>query len=301
MVYTMCLMYWWICPHGLNRVSSCFKTCVLMVYDICVGKQQAVINVIHACMQAGTYRFREPEVTFGKALSILRGLGMHVSSWVFACVLMFKCMCPDCWRMCPHGSMNVSSWFETHVIIHKNVYTEHPASLAWLTDKGKNNVDDVKLYRDFQDALEDGLRKAALSGSRLFKKGAILTKKRWQRVDQWRKISAVLFLLRYVMFLLCVSPHGLMRVSSWLDACVLMAGCMCPHGSIRVSSCHHACPLMSSCLCPYENLHVSSCFEQVFPQISELQIFLQLWVRRLPSTESCLQNIHHPLPPNDAR
>ena len=176
--------------------------------------------------------------------------------------------------MCPHGSMNVSSWFVTHVIIHKNVYTEHPASLEWLTDKGKNKVDDVKEYRDFQDALEDGLRKAALSGSRLFKKDAILTQQRWQRVDQWRKISTVLFLLRYVMFLLCVSPHGLMRVSSWLDACVLMAGCMCPHGSLHVSSWFNSCVLMSSCLCPYENLHVSSCFEQVFPQISELQIFL---------------------------
>ena len=176
--------------------------------------------------------------------------------------------------MCPHGSMNVSSWFVTHVIIHKNVYTEHPASLEWLTDKGKNNVDDVKEYRDFQDALEDGLRKAALSGSRLFKKGAILTKKRGQRVDQWRKISTVLFLLRYVMFLLCVSPHVLMRVSSWLDACVLMDRCMCPHGSICVSSWFNSCVLMSSCLCPYENLHLSSCFEQFFPQISALQIFL---------------------------
>ena len=147
--------------------------------------------------------------------------------------------------------MNVSSWFVTYVIIHKNVYTEHPASLEWLTDKGKNNVDDVKEYRDFQDALEDGLRKAALSGSRLFKKDAILTQQRWQRVDQWRKISTVLFLLRYVMFLLCVSPHGLMRVSSWLDACVLMAGCMCPHGSLHVSSWFNSCVLMVQFVCPH--------------------------------------------------
>ena len=49
-----------MCPHALNHVS------------ICTDKARPVINVIHHCMQAGTYRFPKPEETFKNVLSILR-------------------------------------------------------------------------------------------------------------------------------------------------------------------------------------------------------------------------------------
>ena len=112
------------------------------------GKKQPVVNVIHHCMQSGTYRFPHPEVTFKTALKILR---------------------------------------------------ENAAAVEWLTDKGQNNVDDNPQYTKFRDAVEEGIRAVAQSGSRLFKKGSMKTKNNWQRVDQWRKTHAVLFLLRYVL------------------------------------------------------------------------------------------------------
>jgi len=123
-----------MCPHAANHVST--------------GKKQPVVNIIHHCMQSGTYRFPKPEVLFTKALKILR---------------------------------------------------ENTDAAEWLTDKGQNNVDDNPEYTDFRDAVEEGIREVALSGSRLFKKGSMKTKNNWQRVDQWRKTHAVLFLLRYVL------------------------------------------------------------------------------------------------------
>ena len=99
-------------------------------------------------MQAGTYRFPEPEKTFKNVLTILRA---------------------------------------------------NRAAAEWLTDKGSNNVEDVPQYKNFVDALEEGIRDVALSGSRLFKKGSIKTKQSWQRVNKWRKVLVVLFVLRYAM------------------------------------------------------------------------------------------------------
>ena len=73
-----------ICPYASLYVSLCLNVCVLMVCIICpqtlhnmslcyvIDKAKPVINVIHHCMQAGTYRFPEPEKTFGHVLTILR-------------------------------------------------------------------------------------------------------------------------------------------------------------------------------------------------------------------------------------
>ena len=90
-------------------------------------------------------------------------------------------------NVCPHYHVRVS------------IVTENKAAVEWLTDKGSNDVDDIKQYRDFQDALEDGLRNVAKSGSRLFRKDSLKTKQNWEKVDKWRKTHAVLFLLRYFL------------------------------------------------------------------------------------------------------
>ena len=148
-----------MCPHALNHVS------------ICTDKARPVINVIHHCMQAGTYRFPKPEETFKNVLSILRG---------------------------------------------------NKAAVEWLTDKGSNNVDDIPAYRNFVDALEQAIRDVALSGSKLFKLGSIKSKESWQRVDKWRKILVVLFVLRYVLVNFAMCPHA-------FYPCVLTHFTMWPH------------------------------------------------------------------------
>ena len=70
-----------VCPHGLYHMSSNFTQYVLMLECMYphalnhfpfIDKAKPVINVIHHCMQAGTYRFPEPEKTFGHVLTILR-------------------------------------------------------------------------------------------------------------------------------------------------------------------------------------------------------------------------------------
>ena len=133
-----------------------------MLVTMCafLDKKQPVINVIHACMQNGKYRFTEPEKTFSKILKILR---------------------------------------------------ENPVAASWLTDKGKSNVEDYPVYKDFVDALEEGIRNVALSKSRIFKKNSIKTRASWRGVDKWRKVAVTLYILRYVN-----------RVSSWFMTCVLM-------------------------------------------------------------------------------
>ena len=166
-----------------------------MHVSFCTDKPRPVINVVHHCMQAGTYRFQNPEKTFAEVLTILR---------------------------------------------------QNSAAVEWLTDRGTNNVEDVPEYKNFVDALEQGIRNVALSGSRLFKKGSIKTKTSWQRVDKWRKVHVVLFILRYVM-------------SLCQYACVLMLICMCPYAL------HH--------MCPHACNHVSSCVfnhHQIPPQVSQL-------------------------------
>jgi len=218
-----------VCPHGLYHMSSNFTRYVLMLkcmcphalnhVSICTDKSRPVINVIHHCMQAGTYRFPEPEKTFKNILTMLR---------------------------------------------------ENTAAVEWLTDKGSNNVEDVPHYKNFVDALEEAIRDVALSGSRLFKKGSIKTKQSWQRVDKWRKVLVVLFVLRYVM-----CPHEFHRVSS----------CIFNH----VSLCILPCVLMHLTMCPHAFNHVSSCIfnhHQIPPQVSQLQVFLQLRLRRLSSKKS---------------
>lgn len=134
-----------MCPHDLN-------------IKICTDKPRPVVNVIHHCMQAGTYRFPQPEKTFKGILTILR---------------------------------------------------QNNAAAEWLTDKGANKVEDVPEYKNFVDALEQSIRNVALSGSRLFKQHSIKTKESWQRVDKWRKVHVVLFVLRYVM-----CPYAFHHVSS---------------------------------------------------------------------------------------
>ena len=140
-------------------------------------------------MQAGTYRFPEPEKTFKGILTILR---------------------------------------------------QNNVAVEWLTDKGTNKVEDVPEYKDFVDALEQSIRNVALSGSRLFKQHSIKTKESWQRVDKWRKVHVVLFVLRYVMcpyafhhVSSCISPYVLMH----FEPCVLTHLTMCPHAFNHVSSC----------------------------------------------------------------
>ena len=153
----------WVCPYSHINVSLYIRAYVLMLLCVCpyawwwmcpyniTDKPRPVINVIHHCMQAGTYRFPEPEKTFKNVLTILRA---------------------------------------------------NRAAAEWLTDKGSNNVEDVPQYKNFVDALEEGIRDVALSGSRLFKKNAITTQTNWQGVDKWRKCAVVLFILRYVCVLM---------------------------------------------------------------------------------------------------
>ena len=129
-----------MCPYAITYV-------ILISTD----KPRPVVNVIHHCMQSGTYRFPEPEKTFKNVLTILR---------------------------------------------------TNSAAAEWLTDKGTNNVEDLPEYKNFVDALEEGIRDVALSGSRLFKKNAIATQTNWQVVDKWRKCAVVLFILRYVCVLM---------------------------------------------------------------------------------------------------
>ena len=116
------------------------------VLIVSTDKPKPVINIIHACMQSGLYRFPQPEQLFQKVLVILRS---------------------------------------------------NEAAVEWLTDKGRNNVEDQPVYKDFVDALEETMRNVALSGSRLFKKRSIQTRKNWQSVDKWRKCHVVLYILRY--------------------------------------------------------------------------------------------------------
>ena len=88
----------------------------------------------------------------------------------------------------------------------------------------------------------------------------------------------------------CMCSHGLLNVSSWFDACVLMICCMCPHwdcmcshGLRNVSSWFTTCVLVICCMCPhfqcmcvniicmcpYGLLHVPSLRLHVFPWIAE--------------------------------
>ena len=167
-------------PHVCLHISLCLFACFLMHF---ADKSKPVINIIHHCMQAGTYRFPEPEKTFEKALQILR---------------------------------------------------TNKAAVEWLTDRGKNNVEDSVEYKHFKAALETGMRNVALSGSKLFKKNAIKTKNNWQKkVDKWRKSHIVLSILRYfpcILTYVCIYPYAFLHVSLRMFTYILM---------------HFACILMS--------------------------------------------------------
>jgi len=75
---------------------------------------------------------------------------------------------------------------------------ENPCILHWLADKGDNNIDSSTLYVRFKHALETGMRRLALSGSRLFRVRDMQSEQAWMNVDLWRKHRCVLFLVRYV-------------------------------------------------------------------------------------------------------
>ena len=53
------------------------------------------------------------------------------------------------------------------------------------------------MYVRFRNAIEQGIRNVALSGSRLFRTGSIATREKWQATDIWRKHRCVLFITRY--------------------------------------------------------------------------------------------------------
>ena len=91
-------------------------------------------------------------------------------------------------------------------IMHK-----HDEAVDWLTDKGKDDVDNNPVYIKFKCALETSMRRIAKSGSRLFKLKDIDTKKAWMKTDVWRKHRCLLYLIRYH---LCVCPHEHALVSS---------------------------------------------------------------------------------------
>jgi len=169
---------------------------------VSTDKARPVINIIHHCMQSGTYRMQNPEKMFEQVLTMLR---------------------------------------------------KNSAAVEWLTDKGKNDVEDVPEYKDFVDALEQGMRNVALSGSRLFKKNSIATQTNWQGVDKWRKCAVVLFILRYVCVLMnrSMCPYVLKRVSICIKATVLMFIRLCPHVFEHMSLCIEACVLMHQSNCPH--------------------------------------------------
>ena len=43
------------------------------------------------------------------------------------------------------------------------ILRENTTAVEWLTDKGQNDVDDNPEYKDFRDAVEEGIREVALS------------------------------------------------------------------------------------------------------------------------------------------
>ena len=165
------------------------------VCNLFADKSRPVINIIHHCMQAGTYRFPEPEKTFAKVLQILR---------------------------------------------------TNKAAVEWLTDRGKNNVEDSPQYKEFKDAVELGMRNVALSGSKLFKKNSIKTKENWQKVEKWRKSHIVLSILRYPSLynFACfpmhffIYPYVCLHISLRMFAYILMYVCIYPYVCLHISLCH---------------------------------------------------------------
>jgi len=117
---------------------------------------------------------------------------------------------------------------------------ENPCILHWLADKGDNNIDSSTLYVRFKHALETGMRRLALSGSRLFRVRDMQSEQAWMNVDLWRKHRCVLFLVRYVKVLTIVRvyPHAFVRESLRVRTCVLIPTRICPHTHIHVSLCY---------------------------------------------------------------
>ena len=73
------------------------------------------------------------------------------------------------------------------------VLKDHPSALQWLQDKGVNEPDDERVYVAFLNAVEQGLRNVAKSGSRLFQKHALASrancKHEWVREDPERILT----------------------------------------------------------------------------------------------------------------
>ena len=122
---------------------------------------------------------------------------MQLSSCTYATVLMHICNCP-------HTILYVSLYYR--FIQPENLFKdalkilrENEEAPGWLKDKGKDKVDGFDLYVRFQNSVEQGIRNVALSGSRLFKKGDISSRKNWENVDTWRKRRCHTFLARYFL------------------------------------------------------------------------------------------------------
>ena len=79
------------------------------------------------------------------------------------------------------------------------ILRDNRGCVKWLTDQGADEVDDEPQYLLFRRALETSLRNVARSGSRLFKKGDMLSRFNWEKADPWRKHRCIIFLIRYFL------------------------------------------------------------------------------------------------------
>ena len=109
-------MYWihYCQAEGLHPSSHVARAALLYLFyakPTVQGRNVSCVNVIHRCMQSGTYRFAEPEVLFKEVLEMMREdpsvvewltdkgvvcpqAKMHVSSIGCACVLTHHHVCP---------------------------------------------------------------------------------------------------------------------------------------------------------------------------------------------------------------
>ena len=139
-----------------------------------------------------------------------------MSCCTFSYVLLHACTCPvECLFM--------SCCMDAHVLLHVLVcpvtYTTHPVdrfkdpetlfepllklfnkypiTLQWCVDKGRQQADKLRLYRQFLDATEQCIRNVALSGSRLFRTGSMDSAEKWRGVDLWRKHRVIVFVWKF--------------------------------------------------------------------------------------------------------
>ena len=187
--YNKCLYYFHIAYcflEGADPSSSEARSILLYFFygkPVVRGKEMTCIKVIHAAMQSGTYRYDHANICIGSHASTRR------ITYVIAYEHMHKCI----------GYHAYTRYrFQDPAVTFKRLFNflkAYPIAEKWMIDRGENKVDSP-MYNKFLSVVEQGMRKLAKSGSKIFKANDYASPEAWRKVDKWRRHKVYICMYR---------------------------------------------------------------------------------------------------------